>query len=462
MSQKITAILGRPNVGKSSLFNRLTGKKTAIVHDQPGVTRDRNYGEAEWNGKKFFLIDTGGYVPGSKDKFEAAIREQVQISIDEADILLFVVDAKSGLTPLDLEIAKILRREANKAGNRHKKVILVINKVDSKNDEGLKPEFYRLGLGDPIEVSALVGRSSGDLLDAITESINSDENDDNDPDGIKFAIIGRPNAGKSSLSNALTQSNRNIVTDIPGTTRDPIDSVVKYYGKDITLIDTAGLRKKSRIKKAESLEYFSALRTHKAIERCDVAIIVIDATTIISKLSRFTDPEMAVFKLSKEDVEIIVKASELKKGMLIVINKWDLIEKDTKTAKIFENKVKEHLKTYNYLPFMFTSAITKQRVSKIIEMALRVYDERAMEIKTSELNAKILPYIKTSPPRSKSHKELKINYITQLQHSPPVIGFFCNLPDEIDTNYRRYLEHKLRDEFGFTGVPLTLVFKRKN
>jgi GTP-binding protein len=462
MSQKITAIVGRPNVGKSSLFNRLIGKKTAIVHDQPGVTRDRNYGEAEWNGKKFFLIDTGGFVPGSKDKFEAAIMEQVQISIDEADIILFVVDAKSGLSPLDLEIARILRREANKKGNEHKKVILVINKVDSSKDETAAPDFFRLGLGEPVEVSALVGRRSGDLLDAITENINTGENDNTDPNGVKFSIIGRPNAGKSSISNALTQSNRNIVTDIPGTTRDPIDAIVRYYGKDITLIDTAGLRKKSRIKKAESLEYFSALRTHKAVERCDVAIIVIDATTIISKLSRYNDPEMAIFKLSKEDVEIIVKAAELKKGILIVINKWDLVEKDTKTAKIFENKVKEHLKTYDYIPFMFTSAITKQRVSKILDMALKVYDERAMEIKTSELNAKILPYIKESPPRSKSHKELKINYITQLQHSPPVIGFFCNLPDEIDTNYKRFLEHKIRDEFSFTGVPLTLAFKRKN
>ena len=283
-----------------------------------------------------------------------------------------------------------------------------------------------------------------------------------DSNTIKFAIIGRPNVGKSSISNALTQTNRNIVTDIPGTTRDPIDAIVRYHGLDITLIDTAGLRKKSRIKRAESLEYFSALRTHRSVERCDVAIIVIDATTIISKLSKYTDPSMAIFKLSKEDVEIIIKAGELKKGILIVINKWDLIEKDTKTSKIFEEKVKEHLQTYDYLPFIFTSALTKQRVSKIIESALIVYNERAREIKTSELNAKLLPYIKQSPPRSKSHKELKINYITQLKHSPPVIGFFANLPSEVETNYKRFLEHKIRDEFGFIGVPLTLVFKSKH
>lgn len=462
MPQRIVAIVGRPNVGKSSLFNRLVGKKTAIVHDTPGVTRDRNYGETEWNGKKFFLIDTGGYVPGSKDKFESAIREQVKISIDEADIILFVVDAKTGITPLDLEIAKLLRKEANTEDNIHKKVILAINKVDSKNDEGVEPDFFRLGLGEPLEVSALVGRRSGDLLDLITDNIPDDDTSKSDESTIKFAIIGRPNAGKSSLANALTQSNRNIVTDIPGTTRDPIDSTVTYYGKEITLIDTAGLRKKSRIKRAESLEYFSALRTHKSIERCDVAIIVIDATSIVTKLSKFTNAEEAVFKLGKEDVEIIIKAADLKKGILLVINKWDLVEKETNTAKIFENKVKEHLKTYDYLPFMFTSAITKQRVSKIIEKALDVYNERAKEIKTSELNDKLLPYIKEFPPRSKSHKELKINYITQLQKSPPVIGFFCNLPSEIEVNYKRYLENKVRVEFGFTGVPLTLVFKRKN
>ena len=462
MSQKIAAIVGRPNVGKSSIFNRLVGKKIAIVHDLPGVTRDRNYGEAEWNGKKFFLIDTGGYVPGSKDKFEAAIREQVQISIDEADIIMLVVDAKSGITPLDLELARILRVEAGKAENKDKKVILVLNKVDSNSDSAVKPDFFRLGLGEPIEVSAMVGRKSGDLLDLIAGYIgDSDSNEDKNA-GIKFAIIGRPNVGKSSLSNALTQSNRNIVTDIPGTTRDSIDTVIKYYGKDITLIDTAGLRKKSRIKKAESLEYFSALRTHKSVERCDVAIIVIDATTIISKLSKYIDPSMAIFKLSKEDVEIIIKAAELKKGIMIVINKWDLVEKDHKTAKIFEDKVKDHLKTYNYLPFIFTSAITKQRVSKIIDLALQVFDERAKNVMTSQLNDKLIKIIKEFPPRAKSHREVKINYITQLQNSPPVIGFFTNLPAEIDTNYKRFLENKIRANFGFIGVPLTLVFKRKN
>jgi GTP-binding protein len=428
----------------------------------PGVTRDRNYGEAEWNGRKFFLIDTGGYVPRSKDTFEAAIREQVKISIDEADIILFVVDAKNGITPLDTEIANLLRKEATKLKEENKKIILVLNKVDNKSDEPAKSDFYKLGLGEPVEVSALVGRKSGDLLDLITSHIEEETESETGIPQIRFSIIGRPNVGKSSLANALTQSNRNIVTDIPGTTRDSVDTIIKYYGKEITLIDTAGLRKKSRIRRSESLEYFSAIRTHNSILRCDVAIIVIDATTIISKLSKFIDPSLAIFKLSKEDVEIIANAAELKKGILIVINKWDLVEKDTKTAKIFEEKVKEHLKTFNYLPFLFTSAITKQRVSKIIEMALEVYDNRAAEIKTSELNDMLGRAIKEFPPRSKSHKEIKINYITQLRHSPPVFGFFANLPSEIDENYRRYLENKMRQYFGFPGVPLTLVFKKKN
>ncbi len=462
MAEKIAAIVGRPNVGKSSLFNRLIGKKVAIVHESPGVTRDRNYGEAEWNGKKFFLIDTGGYVVGSKDKFDVAIREQVEISMSEADIILFVVDAQTGLTVLDYDIAKILRRDMDKKEFAGKKVILVLNKVDSQREEIAKPDFYKLGLGEPVEVSAMVGRKSGDLLDSIVDCIDSDEPDETDDSMPRFAIIGRPNVGKSSLLNALTQTTRNVVTDVPGTTRDSIDTAIKHKGREITLVDTAGLRKKSKIKRAESLEFYSALRAHRSIERCDVAILVIDATTILAKLQKSSDPRDATFKLDKEDVEILNEAARFKKGILIVINKWDLIEKDSDTSKLYENKVKEHLQNYAYLPFIFTSAITKQRVSKIIDSALEVYSERSKEIKTSELNAKLNKIIKESPPHSKSHREIKINYITQLKHSPPVIGFFANHPDEIEVNYKRFLESKVRQFFKFTGVPLTLVFKPKN
>jgi GTP-binding protein len=464
MPNKIVAIIGRPNVGKSTLFNRLIGRKTAIVHDTPGVTRDRNYGEASWNGKSFFLIDTGGFVPASKDKFEAAIREQVKISIDEADIVLLVVDAQSGITPLDTELANILRKELNKKQNVNKKVILTVNKVDSSANEINANDFYKLGLGEPVEVSAIVGRKSGDLLDLITEHLGEIQapEESGKEKAYRFAVIGRPNVGKSSIVNAVTQTNRNIVTDIPGTTRDSIDTTIKYYGKEIVLIDTAGLRKKSKIRKAESLEFFSAIRTQKSIERCDIAIIIIDATAIVSKLEKSSNYELAAFKLGREDREIVAEAARMKKGILIVVNKWDLVEKKSDTSQIFEKKIREHLQTLNYIPFLFVSALTKQRVSKILESAVKIYEERAKTVKTSDLNSRLLNIIKESPPHSRSRKEIKINYITQLKISPPVIGFFTNLPSEIEDNYRRFLESKIREKFGFEGVPLTLVFKRKN
>jgi GTP-binding protein len=464
---KIVAIIGRPNVGKSTLFNRLIGKKIAIVHDIPGVTRDRNYGEVEWNGKKFFLIDTGGYVPSSKDTFEAAIREQVQISLDEADVVLFVADAQEGVTPLDKEIAAVLRKETGSSEKKGKRVFLVLNKIDSAREENLSTEFYKLGLGEPVEVSALVGRKSGDLLDKITEDFQYDLPAEalaqaGKSAEIKLAIIGRPNVGKSSLVNAITQSSRNIVTPIPGTTRDSTDTILKYYGKKIVLIDTAGLRKKSKIRKAESLEYYSAIRTQRSIERCDVSVIIIDALNITFKLDKSSDYSLASFKLDKLDVEIITESARLKKGVLVVINKWDLIEKSSTTTSVIENKLKEHLKTYDYLPVIFVSALTKQRVSSVLKSAVDVYYERARNIKTSELNNKMLKVIKATPPSSKSHKEIKINYITQLKSSPPVICFFTNLPSEIGETYKRFLENKLRQFWGFNGVPLTLVFKRKN
>ncbi len=461
MLNKIVAIIGRPNVGKSTLFNRLIGKKIAIVHDSPGVTRDRNYGEVQWNGKKFFLIDTGGYVPDSKDKFESAIREQVIISIDEADIILFVVDGLSGITPIDQDIVATLRKESSKKENKEKKIFLIVNKVDNSGKESVIPDFFKLGFGEPVDVSALIGRKSGDLLDLITDSIRT-ESFDSDASLVKFAIIGRPNVGKSSIANAIMQTNRNIVTDIPGTTRDSIDTTIKYFGKDITLIDTAGLRKKSKIRKAESLEYYSAIRTQRSLEKCNVAIIVIDATTIRTKLERSSDYKLATFKLNREDIEIISSAVKLRKGILIVVNKWDLIEKNSDSTKIFEKKVKEHLQTYSYIPFMFVSALTKQRISKILENAMIVFDERNKEVKTSSLNSKLGRVIAETPPTGKTRREIKINYITQLGTSPPIFGFFTNLPSEIEENYKRFLESKVRQSFGFDGVPLTLVFKDKN
>lgn len=458
MLQPVVAIIGRPNVGKSSLFNRLTGTKKAIVHSTSGVTRDRNYEKVSWNGSEFFLIDTGGYVPHSKDLFESAIREQVNISIEEADIILFVVDGKTGLTPLDEEIASIIR---NNHLYKNKKIFLVVNKIDTNKDEESSNMFYKLGMGEPLRVSALSGRNSGDLLDQIIQGMKSRSPGEKNRDNIKISIIGRPNAGKSSINNILAGKEKSIVTDIPGTTRDSIDSVIQYHGKEIIIIDTAGLRKKSRIKQAESLEYYSVIRTYKSIERCDVAVLVIDATTIMSKLSRFRNLSLASFKLNREDTEIINLATDMKKGLLVVVNKWDLIQKSSDTARIFETKVKEHLKTYLWLPFLFTSVVKKQRIFKILDICLDIYSERNKKLKTSELNSTLLPVIRKYPPRSEKHREIKINYITQISNSPPVIVFYTNLPSEIQANYRKFLENKVREKFGFRGVPLTLVFRKK-
>ncbi|MDQ3020181.1 MAG: ribosome biogenesis GTPase Der [Bacteroidota bacterium] len=451
--ENIVAIVGRPNVGKSTLFNRLVGKQVAIVHETSGVTRDRNYGEVEWTGKKFFLIDTGGFVPNSEERFEKVIRTQVKLAIEEADEILFVVDAKNGLHPLDNEIAEMLRKYS-----KEKRIILVANKIDTVEKELTMLEFYSLGLGEPFPLSAINGFNSGDLLDEITKDIAI--NEEKEDTRMKFAIIGKPNAGKSSIANALLNEERNIVTEVPGTTRDTIDSTLKYYGDDIILIDTAGLRKQNKIK--ESIEFFSTLRTYKAIERCNVAILVLDAADLLEELNKSSDIKLATFKLDKQDVRIIEDVIRMKKGLLIVINKWDLVEKASNTAKIVEQKITEHLKSYTYLKFIFISALTKQRIHKVIEDAKSIYDERNKKIKTSELNEILLNEIKSTPPPSMQGKEIKINYITQLRTSPPVFAFFANDPDGIADNYKRFLEKKLREQFGYKGVPIELVFKKKN
>ncbi len=451
--ENIVAIVGRPNVGKSTLFNRLVGKQTAIVHETSGVTRDRNYGEVEWTGKKFFLIDTGGFVPDSEERFEKAINTQVKQAIEESDEILFVVDAKKGIHPVDEEIADMLRKNS-----KGKKIILVANKVDTVEKEPNALEFYSLGLGEPFPLSAINGYNSGDLLDIITKDIEL--NDETDDSVIKFAIIGKPNSGKSSIANAILNEERNIVTEVPGTTRDTIDSKLKYHGNDIVLIDTAGLRKQNKIK--ESIEFFSTVRTYKALERCNVAILVIDAADLLEELNKSSDIKLATFKLDKQDVRIIEDVIRIRKGLLIVINKWDLVEKDSNTAKIVEQKITEHLKSYTYLKFIFISALTKQRIHKVIEEAKNIYDERNKKVKTSELNEVLLNQIKATPPPSINGKEVKINYITQLKAAPPVFGFFVNDPDSVADNYKRFLEKKIRESFGYKGVPIELVFKKKN
>ena len=435
MSHWLVALVGRPNVGKSTLFNRIIGQRSAIVHDMPGVTRDRNYAEAEWAGKHFSLVDTGGYVPESEDIIETAIREQAQIAIEEADVVLFLVDAEDGMLPMDAEVGRILRKA-------QKKVVLVVNKIDGEKRESATAEFYKLGLGEPYSISALGGRKIGDLLDVVTEDFATSSDDKVDP-RLKIAVIGKPNVGKSSFVNALLKEERHIVTDIPGTTRDPIDATLKYYGEEILLIDTAGLRKKSRIK--ESVEFYSALRTLKSIERCDVAVILIDATE----------------GLDHQDLRIIENTIERNRAAIIAVNKWDLVEKDANTAKAFEKALEEKLRIYDFIPIIFISALEKQRIYKVIELAQKVNEEQNKRISTSELNDVLGADIKVFPPRSRSGKEIKIKYITQVKSKPPVFAFFCNEPKLVDDNYRRFLENKIRGHFTFSGVPVLLSFKQK-
>jgi GTP-binding protein len=435
MSQILIALVGRPNVGKSTLFNRFIGQRTAIVHDLPGVTRDRHYADAEWSGKRFTLIDTGGFVPESDDIIEAAVREQAQIAIEEADVVLFVVDAVEGLQPGDEEIADILRRS-------RKKVFLVVNKIDGDSRESHAAEFFRLGLGEPLSTSALAGRKIGDLLDIITGGAGAPADDS--PDArLKLAIVGKPNVGKSSLVNAMLGENRHIVTEIPGTTRDPIDTVIRYHGEDILLVDTAGLRKKGKIK--ESVEFYSAVRTLKSIDRCDVAVVVLDATA----------------GLEHQDLRIIETVMERRRGGLIVVNKWDLIEKESRTAAAYERSLHDRLRIYDFLPVMFISALARQRIFKVIDVARGIDVEQNRRVATSELNEILGPDIERFPPRSKSGKELKIKFMTQVKTKPPVFAFFCNDPRHIEDSYRRYLENKIREHFAFRGVPIVLSFKEK-
>lgn len=432
----IIAIVGRPNVGKSTLFNRLTETRAAIVDEQSGVTRDRHYGHAEWNGKKFSVIDTGGYVRGSEDVFEGAIRQQVELAIEEADIILFVVDVETGITASDDAVAQVLRKSG-------KKVFLVANKVDNPQRIANASEFYSFGLGDPMVVSAINGSGTGELLDEIVKSLPREYNDE--LEGLpRFAIVGQPNVGKSSLLNMLIGEERSIVTSIAGTTRDAVHQRYSKYGHDFVLVDTAGVRRKARVK--EDLEFYSVLRSIKAIEEADVCLLMLDAK------DGMTAQDLAIFHLIEKN----------NKGALIIVNKWDLMEKDNHTTKKFTEMIQGRIAPMVDVPIIFTSVKDKQRVFQTLEMAIKVYENRNKKIKTSVLNEYLLPLIERTPPPAIKGKFIKIKYITQLPTPTPQFAFFCNLPQYINESYKRFIENKMREKFDFTGVPINLFFRSKS
>lgn len=432
----IVAIVGRPNVGKSTLFNRLVQSRQAIVEESSGVTRDRHYGHSDWNGKSFTVIDTGGYVVGSDDIFEEEIRKQVDLAIDEADVIIFVVDGQAGVHVLDEDVALILRK-------CKKKVLLGVNKTDIPSKFGEAAEFYALGLGEIYPFSAMTGTGTGELLDEVVKYLPNDTTEDYS-DLPKFAVVGRPNVGKSSMINAFLGQERNIVTDIAGTTRDSNNTRFNAFGMDFMLVDTAGLRKKSKV--YENIEFYSVMRSIRAIEECDVAILIIDAT------QGFDAQDMNILRLIERN----------KKGLVLVVNKWDLVEKDSNTHLAFENVIRERTAPFVDYPIIFTSAINRQRTFKVLETAHKVYENRERKVSVRELNDTMLEIINSQPPQIASRgRYLKIKYITQLKSPTPQFIFFCNLPKDVKDNYVRFLENKIRSIWDFHGVPIQLFFREK-
>ena len=430
------AIVGRPNVGKSTLFNRLLEQRKAIVEDTPGVTRDRQYGISEWNGKSFYVIDTGGFVPDSEDIFEREIRKQVEVAVEEASVILFIVDAATGITDLDDAMADVLRRST-------KPVLLVVNKVDNNERLMEAAEFYSLGFEKIFFISSISGSGTGEVLDEVT-SLIQDEGSAEEEEGLpKFAIIGQPNVGKSSLLNALIGTERTIVSDIAGTTRDTIHTRYKLFQKDFILIDTAGIRRKAKVH--EDLEFYSVIRAIKALDEADVCLLMLDAEKGI------TAQDLTIFSL----------AARKGKGIVVLVNKWDLVEKETNTAKEYEKLLKQRMAPFNDVPILFISVKDKTRIFKAIEIGLEVYDNRQRKIATSKLNDVILKAIEAfHPPVVRGHP-IKIKYITQLPTVVPSFAFFANFPDEIKTPYKNYLENQLREKFNFTGVPIRIFFRKK-
>ncbi|MCT4636344.1 MAG: ribosome biogenesis GTPase Der [Bacteroidales bacterium] len=434
----IAAIVGRPNVGKSTLFNRLIGKRQAIVDETEGVTRDRHYGVSDWNGHDFSVIDTGGYIVNSDDIFEEEIRKQVDLAINEADVILFVVDVEIGITDLDNAVAEILRRQ-------DKPVILVVNKVDNNERILAATEFYSLGLGEYFTISSINGSGTGELLDNLVETFPKESlNKKDEFEGLpKLAVVGRPNAGKSSFINALIGEERNIVTDIAGTTRDSIHTRYNKFNHDFVIVDTAGIRKKSKVN--EDLEFYSVMRAVRTIEDADICVLMLDATRGVES----------------QDMSILQLVLKNKKGLVVVINKWDLIEKETNTMKEFTEAVQNRIAPFTDVPIIFTSVINKQRIHKVLDSAMEVYNNRTKRISTSTLNEVMLEAIEKYPPPSYKGKFIKIKYVTQLPIGRPAFAFFCNLPQYIKDPYKRYLENKLRDMFDFKGVPIDIFVRKK-
>jgi GTP-binding protein len=433
----IIAIVGRPNVGKSTFFNRLIQRREAIVDSISGVTRDRIYGKSEWNGKAFSVIDTGGYIKGSEDVFEHEIRKQVELAVDEADVILFLVDVEEGITPMDEEVAKFLRKVT-------KPVILVVNKVDNGARAKDAVEFYNLGLGEYFTIAGMNGSGTGELLDKVIEVLpNPVEPDENEEVLPRFCVVGRPNAGKSSFINALIGEDRYIVTDIAGTTRDSIDTRFTKFGFDFNLVDTAGIRRKAKVK--EDLEFYSVMRSVRAIEHSDVCIIMVDATR------GFEGQDQAIFWLAEKN----------RKGVVILVNKWDLVEKDHKSTKAIEEQIREQLQPFVDVPILFTSTLTKQRLIKALEVAVEVYNNRAQRIATSKFNDYMLKVIENQQPPALKGKFIKIKYCMQLPTPVPQFVFFANLPQYVKEPYKRFLENKIREYWNFTGVPIDIYVREK-
>ena len=434
----LVAIVGRPNVGKSTLFNRLTKTRQAIVNEQAGTTRDRQYGKSEWLGREFSVVDTGGWVVNSDDVFEEEIRKQVMLAVEEADVILFVVDVMNGVTDLDMEVAGILRRAK-------KPVLMVANKTDNNDLQYNAAEFYSLGLGDPYCISALSGFGTGDLMDLLVSKFKKDTVEELEEEIPRFAVVGRPNAGKSSIVNAFIGEERNIVTDIAGTTRDSIYTRYEKFGFDFYLVDTAGIRKKNKV--TEDLEYYSVIRSIRSIESSDVCILMIDATRGIES----------------QDLNIFSLIQKNQKGLVVVVNKWDLVEnKDVKVMKTFEEAIRSRFAPFTDFPIVFASALTKQRIFKVLEEAKEVYKARTNRVPTARLNEEMLPLIEAYPPPSNKGKYIKIKYCTQLPNTQvPSFVFFANLPQYVKEPYRRFLENKMREKWNFSGTPINIYIRQK-